>query len=548
MHPSLEIVSRFETLEPTHPRASQVRLEGARIRRVDDRAVETGLGHAGAAVKSFDLRDFVVTPAFVDAHVHLVMAGLSLRQIDLSAATSRTSFEKAIAQGASRLAREDPAGPAWLEAWGWSAERWSNEGGRTPDRSWLAAAGDRPAIAWRMDRHACVLNDAALRLVEAAHPGLPSLPGGEVLRDATGAPTGLFVEANAWKQVIPLVPPADPRRKRLAVREAAAHLFRHGVAAVGSMEYAAEVRETLVPIAADAADPLRLRIAATILDRDWPVDPTLGDALAREIVAAGAAATLRVIGFKAFADGTLGLRTARMLEDYADRAGERGMLVELALEGHLDAWAERIWNAGFSPSIHAIGDEAFRRSLDAFERLSHDPATTRIAPRIEHAQTVHHDDLLRVRGRMLSMQPLHRVEDARPFERAMGRERLDRFFRFRSLLDHGAALAFGSDWPIVEPDAIAAMRSAITGRIADGSVFHESETISPRDALEAHTRHAARCVGFDDAGTIAPGRRADLVVLDRDPLTCDWHHEPPQVVATIVGGVPVFDPHGLLAT
>ena len=146
------------------------------------------------------------------------------------------------------------------------------------------------------------------------------------------------------------------------------------------------------------------------------------------------------------------------------------------------------------------------------------------------------------------MQPLHRVEDARPFERAMGRERLDRFFRFRSLLDHGAALAFGSDWPIVEPDAIAAMRSAITGRIADGSVFHESETISPRDALEAHTRHAARCVGFDDAGTIAPGRRADLVVLDRDPLTCDWHHEPPQVVATIVGGVPVFDPHVLLAT
>ena len=91
-------------------------------------------------------------------------------------------------------------------------------------------------------------------------------------------------------------------------------------------------------------------------------------------------------------------------------------------------------------------------------------------------------------------------------------------------------MLFGSDWPIVEPDAIAAMRSAITGRIADGSVFHESETISPRDALEAHTRHPARCVGFDDAGTIAPGRRADLVVLDRDPLTCDWHHDPPQVV------------------
>lgn len=544
MQPPVEIVSRFETLEGPHPRATRVRLEGPRIGAVDGRGREVG----GSPTRAFDLRDFHVIPAFVDAHVHLVMAGLSLRQLDLSDVTGRRSFEQAIAKAAARLAAESSAEGAWLEAWGWSAERWASEGGAAPDRSWLAAAGNRPAIAWRMDRHACVLNDAALRIVESAHAGLPALPGGEVARDAEGRPTGLFVEANAWKQVMPLVPPADPRRRRLAVREAAAHLFRRGVAAVGSMEYASEIRESLIPVAADGADPLRLRIAATILDRSWPVDPALGTALTRELEDAGAAETLRVIGFKAFADGTLGLRTARMLEDYADRPGDRGMLVELALEGHLDAWAERVWNAGFSPSIHAIGDEAFRRSLDAFEKLPAHGGPPRIPPRIEHGQTVHIDDLPRVRGRTLSMQPLHRVEDARPFERAMGRGRLDRFFRFRSLLDHGATLAFGSDWPIVEPDAIAAMRSAITGRIADGSVFHDSETITPREALAAHTRQAARCVGFDDAGTIAPGRRADLVVLDRDPLACDWHREPPQVVATIVGGAPVFDPQGLLAT
>jgi hypothetical protein len=541
MHPSFEIVSRFETFDPAHPRASRLCVEGSRLRSIDHRGDEG----ARTLAKTFDLRSFFVLPAFVDAHVHLLMAGLALRQTDLSNVSSQAALERSIADAAAGLDAEDPAGGAWLEAWGWSAEQWATEGGRAPDRRWLTAAGARPAIAWRMDRHACVLNDAALRIVEAAHPGLPALPGGEVLRDEAGRPTGLFIEANAWKQVIPLVPPASAARKHLAIREAAAHLHRHGVASVGSMEYASEIRDALLPVAADESRPLRLRIAATILDRAWPLDPGIARTLSEEIAAAGwAREALRIIGFKAFADGTLGLRTARMLEDYADRPGERGMLVELALEGHLDAWTETVWNAGLSPSIHAIGDEAFRRSLDAFERLAASDAP-RLAPRIEHCQTVHRDDLARVRGRLLSMQPLHRFFDGRPFERAMGHARLDRFFPFRSLLDHGATLAFGSDWPIVEPDAIAAMRSAITGRIADGSVFAEGETISPREAIVAHTLHAAQCLGFTDAGMLAPGRRADLVILDRNPLEADWHQVPPKVVATIVGGVPVFDAEGL---
>ena len=125
MQPSFEIVSRFETLEESRPRATRVRLQGSQISTVEEQGREAD----GSPAKTFDLRDFFVAPAFVDAHVHLVMAGLSLRQLDLSLATSRRSFEHAIAEAASRLAREDPAGHAWLEAWGWSAERWSSEGG-----------------------------------------------------------------------------------------------------------------------------------------------------------------------------------------------------------------------------------------------------------------------------------------------------------------------------------------------------------------------------------------------------------------------------------
>ncbi len=492
-----------------------------------------------------DLRDLVVVPAFIDAHIHLVMAGLALEQIDLSSADSRSAFEAAIAAGSASLDRRDPAGSRWLEAWGWSAERWRSEGSAAPDRRWLAAAGDRPAIAWRMDRHACLVNGAALRLIEARHPGLPALAGGTVERDDAGTATGLFVEANAWQQVLPLVPPPSTVQRRDAVRAAVRHLHRHGIAAAGSMEYATEIVEAIVPAASDARDPLQFRLALTILDREWPLDLDLANRVAAAITAAGrsAADALRVIGFKAFADGTLGLRTARMLDAYADRDDDRGMLVELVREGHLDAWAERVWRSGASPSVHAIGDEAFRLALDAFDRLA--PSPERIAPRLEHCQTVHEQDLSRLRGRMLSMQPLHRVLDARMYESATGGARLDRFYRFRDLLDAGASLAFGSDWPVVEPDALAGIRSAVTARIADGSVFAAEQSISPREAIEAYTAGSARCLGFDDAGSIEPGRRADLVVLDRDPFATDWFEAAPQVLATIVGGEVVFDREGL---
>ncbi|MHC4834240.1 MAG: amidohydrolase family protein, partial [Planctomycetota bacterium] len=171
--------------------------------------------------------------------------------------------------------------------------------------------------------------------------------------------------------------------------------------------------------------------------------------------------------------------------------------------------------------IHAIGDEAFRLSLDAVEaaeRAIRDDR--RPAARIEHGQTVHPADLARLRGRVVSVQPAHRADDALVAERALGKHRLDRFFPLRSMHAAGAVLAFGSDWPVVP------------------------ETLSVEAALVAATANAAGSLGFDDAGVLAPGRRADVAVLDRDPFTADWLHDPPRVVATIAGGEIVFDRDG----
>ena len=530
--PPLSLSAPIWTGDASRPRAARIELAEGRVRHVGDAPDRRRGDH--------DLRDAFCLPAFVDAHLHMVMGGLGLARLDLSQTTSRAAFESSIADAAADLDRRDPHRIRWLEAWGWSAERWRHGGHGDPDRSWLAAAGDRPAIAWRMDRHACLLNDPALAIVERAHPGLPDLPGGEVVRDGRGVPTGILVEANAWRQAIPLVPEADEATRRHAARAAAAHLVRHGIVAVGAMEYASELRDAAIP----ELGSIPVRIAATLLDREWPLDVGLAEAVRAEIPM-DLRDRLRVIGFKAFADGTFGLRTARMLEPYADRPDSQGMLVELALDGHLESWATGVRRAGLSPSIHAIGDGALRLAIDAFEAAERAvPNGPGLPPRLEHAQTVHPEDLPRLKGRMVSVQPAHRADDALVAERALGTARLDRFFPLRSMQEAGAVLAFGSDWPVVAPDPIAAIQSAVTGATVAGEVFRPDETLSITAALIAATTQAAACLGFDDAGVLAPMRRADLVVLDRDPFEANWLEAPPEIVATIAGGEIVFDRDG----
>ncbi len=462
-----------------------------------------------------DLGDAAIVPGLIDAHLHLSLGAESRLEVDLSGCGDRVAFEAAIAAGHATL----PPG-AWLIARGWNEDAFP--GRVPPDRTWLAAAGNRPAVAWRMDSHACVANDAVLAKLDlSADP-----PGGRVGRDASGRPDGLLQEAAAWKLVQPLVPPLDAGRRLPAVADATRFLASLGLTTVGSMEYRATLEEGIAP----QRDRLAVRIRATLLDRDFHRRDEWHGHLdfAREFPNDD---RLAIIGMKAFLDGTLGSRTARMLEEYADDPGNRGLLVEIAERGELLAWIREVRAARLSPSMHAIGDEAARLALDAADASDGHPIV-----RIEHAQTVHRDDLARFAGRIASMQPLHKAYDARTAPARLGPHRMDRFFSFRSLRDHGATLAFGSDWPIVSPCPIRSMHAAITGLDVDGKPCRTDENLTPAEALEAHTRGAARCLDAADLGDLKPGFRADFTVLDRDPIPCDWSRERPRVLATAVGG------------
>ena len=513
--------TRIWTADPAHPWARAVELHDGRIASVDAPA------HAGSAIPTIDLGDATVLPGLIDAHMHLSLGAATLAQVDLTNVRSRAEFESAIAAGAAELAaagaRAEPGTPArWLRAFGWHEANW---GGERPTREWLRAAGRTPCVAYRMDQHACVVNDAVLALFE----GAPCPVGGEIVRDAHGAPTGLLLEQAAWQLVNPRIPEPPAADRTAAARRAFAHCHAFGLTAVGSMEYVRDLRDVYAPLRATDRAACTLRILATILDRPWPVDLTWGRTFPGDEL-------LAIVGWKNFIDGTLGSRTARMHAPYADDHADpqnRGMFVEHAAHSRerVAEWARAVLEAGFSPSVHVIGDEAMTFALDAIAPHDHG----RIA-RYEHCQTMTDDDVARMHGRIASMQPLHKADDARIAHDRLGAARMHEFFRFRNLATAGARLAFGSDWPIVSCDPMLGVRAAVTGLSLDGTPCRTDQNVTVEEALAAYTRGAADCLRAPALGRIAPGAHADLCVLDRDPFACDWANELPRVAATVAGG------------
>jgi predicted amidohydrolase YtcJ len=506
--------ARIWTGDRNRPWASSLSVDAGRIAAIDTEAD----GHAAVVI---DAEGRTAVPGLIDAHVHLLEGGEALGELDLSQVRSRRQFEAAI----ETRHRELPPG-RWLIARGWSSENWP--GHALPDKRWLAAAGGaaaaggRPVVCHRMDLHAVLVNEPVLAMCDTSVDPV----GGRIERDpASGEPTGLMVEAAAWKLVYPVVPRADAAGRQAALLAAQEHLHRFGVTAVGAMEYARTVREAIEPL----RERLSLRCRVILLDRGWPMDFSFGRGFAGDD-------RLAVVGYKTYIDGTFGSRTARMLADYADDPGYRGMFLELAAEGRLHEWARAVAAAGFMPVMHAIGDEAVRLALDAVKEV--DPGAR---PRIEHVQQVDGADVARFRDVIASMQPLHKADDCRYARRRLGAGRLAGTYAFRSLLESGAVLAFGSDWPVASCDPLPGVRTAATGLTFDGEVFGADQCLTVEQALVAYTSGSARALRLDEGGVIRPGGLGDVVLLDRDPFEADWVDRPPNVVVTVAGGEVVYD-------
>lgn len=470
-----------------HPLTSitNARLDGTLVDvRFNAGAIEA-IGGTIATPDGLDAHGATLLPGFVDAHLHLVMGGTSLHQLDLAGCASREVFEARIDAAHADLPPE-----AWLICRGWLESDWS---GGPPDASWLRSAGERPVLCWKHDHHAILVNDAIQTL----------LPTDQRV------PSGLFVEGDAWERITPLIPELSIEAKQAAAKTACEYLATFGITAVGAMEYAREITDVLSPIRADLA----VRLALTMLDRTLPIDEPLARCLGIPNDD-----RLAFIGCKAFLDGTLGSKTAAMLKGWSDEPANVGQLVELAARGELFEWINVVARAGLSPSMHAIGDRAVRLALDAAER------TKDVLVRIEHAQTVTPADVPRFAGRVASMQPMHLRDDGLIAKRLLGADRMNEFFAFHSLAHADTILAFGSDWPISPPDVLEGIAAAVDGCARDGTNILGSESITRERAIAAFTSDARASLLMPTV-TPAVGDAADLVLLTG---------EPPRVLATIM--------------
>lgn len=452
-----------------------------------------------------DARGRVVIPGIIDSHTHIASSGTSLLELQLRPAKSKAHFIQLVRE----YSANQPKG-AWIIGGGWSAESWPEK--EQPTKEWIdAVTGGRPAILRRMDGHSALANSEALRRSGITRD-TPNPPGGVIDKDpATGEPTGMLRET-ATGLVRRPAPSEDEVYRGLlaAVREA----NRHGVTAVSDISTVG--RFAAVRRYAQSTNPtLRFAMYATP-GADW--SPTLKAIKNFK----GVRMWAEPKGLKEYMDGSLGSRTAFMAEPFTKplpgQKELRGVPMPGALDGTYARGVREAAEMGLQVIIHAIGDQANHDVLELYAQNVPKLASHRF--RVEHVQHLLPADIARF-GQLEvipSMQPYHKADDGRYCEEVIGTERSRTSYTFSSLLRTGARLAFGSDWPVVTISPWEGIRAAVTGKIMTGRIWMPHENISFDQALTCYTSNAAYAMGWEkEIGRIAPGYRADFVILDRSP-------------------------------
>ncbi|MEO0652179.1 MAG: amidohydrolase, partial [Planctomycetota bacterium] len=360
--------------------------------------------------------------------------------------------------------------------------------------------------------------------------------GGKIGRAPDGSPDGALYES-AMGLLTKRIPASTIDEERAWMRRVLAEANGYGITQVGAIEPRHSIDRLLVPL--DRAGELSLRVRATVRDAGPSLDAWLR-ALARIEDDLEPSPRVAVLGFKGFMDGSLGSRTAWMLEPFADDPQNRGFPLALASSGELQTLIGLAAERGLQPAVHAIGDRANRTLLDWYGALSPEQRGA-LRPRVEHAQHLDPEDVPRFAelGVVASMQPLHKADDGRYAQARLGPERCESSYAFRDLLDSGAVLAFGSDWPVVSCDPWRGIAAAVTGRTLDGARFTPEQSLTVEEALRAYTTGAAHALHSERfSGRLTPGYVADLVVLDDDVLAARTHAEivGTRVRATLLDG------------
>jgi predicted amidohydrolase YtcJ len=536
----LLVNGRVYTIDAARPRASALAIAGERILAVGDDSPMRDLLPPGGDV--IDLQGRCVIPGLTDCHVHFASYALGLRELDLGDAAS---LDEAMARVAKRAQETPPGGchpepdfgelsravEGWIVGRGWDQERWPER--RFPTAADLdGVAPNRPVVLEAKNGHALVANSRALRLAGVT-TGTPDPPGGRIGRDAAGRPDGLLFEESAMELVAALAPRPGPEGTDGALRKAFPNAWRVGLTALHDVD-GTRAFEAYQRLHARGALGLRVVKYLPVHTLDCALELGLREGLGDD--------WLRIGGIKLFADGALGPRTAAMLAPYE---GEPDNVGVLTIDGDVLRELARKATAGGLPlAVHAIGDRANRLVLDVLAEVG----KSGLRHRVEHVQLLHPDDVGRLAalGVVASMQPIHATQDCEMADRYWG-ERCTTAYAWRSLLDAGTALAFGSDCPVEDFNPFLGIHAAVTRRRVDGfpgpQGWYPEQRLTVEEAVCAYTLGAAYAAGLEDRlGSLTPGKLADLIVLDRDTFTCDpMAIAETQVEMTMIGGRFMFE-------
>jgi predicted amidohydrolase YtcJ len=511
------------TLDARRPQASALAIDHGRILQVgQDADIHDGYAPRGVTVE--DMAGAVILPGLVDSHLHLEQYALSLQKVDCETDTRAECLQRVV----EKVQQARPG--AWVLGHGWNQNRWSEGFGDPRDLD--AIAPQHPVYLTAKSLHAGWANALALQQAGIS-AGSPDPPGGRFGRDSSGRPNGLLFEA-AMNQMNRVIPAPTEEDLLTAIRDAQRKLWRLGLTGVHDFD-----RRTCFTALQKLrqAGELRLRVVKSI-----PIDD-LAHAVALGLRTGFGDEFLRIGQVKAFADGALGPHTAAMLQPYEGEPENRGMLLldaeEIFEKGRLAA------ENGLAMAVHAIGDRANHEVLNAFAQLQLLPGIDRahLRQRIEHVQLLHPDDAGRLAqlGVIASMQPIHATSDMFMADRFWG-ERANLSYAWRTQLQNGAVLVFGSDAPVESPNPFWGIHAAVTRQREDGypspQGWYPEQRLAVSEALQAYTTGAAYAAGREhEQGRLTSGYLADLVVLNTDPFNC-----PPQGLrdiqaqATMVGG------------
>jgi predicted amidohydrolase YtcJ len=525
------INGKIWTVDGSRPEAEAVAVLGNRIAAVG--STEEIRKWIGANTKVMDLQGKRVTPGFNDSHVHFLDGGMGLASVQLRYARTPEEFRDRIRD----FAAKQPKG-RWILNGNWDHENWTPPA--LPTRRLIdAVTPDNPVFINRLDGHMCLANSLALKLAGVTRE-TPDPPGGTIVRDAGGEPTGVLKDA-AMSYVTKVIPNPSEDVMAEAIRAALAYAAENGVTSVQDMSASPDVFGVYQRLLANGE--LTARVYGVQPLSDW-------GRLARVGICAGFGNDkLKIGGLKGFADGSLGSTTALFFEPYLDAPNTTGLPSdEMFPEGKMLNNIIGADKAGLQIAVHAIGDKANKAILDMFAEVVKRNGARDRRLRIEHAQHLRPEEIKRFGAERViaSMQPYHAIDDGRWAENRIGPNRAKGTYAFRSLLDAGATLAFGSDWFVAPMEPLMGIYAAVTRRTLDGKRpqgWVPEQKITVAEAVRAYTMGSAYASGDEKLkGSIEAGKLADLVVLSDDIFKIDpIQIEKVKVVTTIFDGKVIYE-------